>query len=37
MSWLLIASAALATLFSAIGYVVYLVLLDAFPPEREEG
>ena len=37
MSWLLIGGAALATLLSAIGYVVYLVLLDAFPPERGEG
>lgn len=37
MSWLLIAGAALAMLLSAIGFVVYLVLADAFPPEQEEG
>ncbi len=37
MSWILIAGAALAMLLIAIGIVVYLVLLDAFPPERTEG
>ncbi len=37
MNWILIGGAALVMLLIAIGIVVYLVLLDAFPPEREEG
>jgi hypothetical protein len=37
VSWILIAAAAIAMLLTAIGIVVYLVLLDAFPPEPTEG
>lgn len=37
MSWVITFGIALAMLLLAIGFVAYLLMLDAFPPERTEG